>query len=306
MKTSVIVTCYNHEKYVVQCLDSIVCNRIPKLELIICDDCSTDNSVENVERWLIRNSSRFERFQFIKHQKNKGVAASLNELINYSSGDIISPLASDDYYLPNTLSKRRDFFKKNKKLMGAFSDGVAVGLENQVFSKSLVDSSNLKRLNHNDLGFHEQVLFKWAEPINLQCWRRDAFKMHGGGFEFEDVFCEDLNFALWALSENSFGYIDSICYAYRCRSWPQTTPGDLKTKWSQMAYLYKKYSVMFNLKTRDSMISRSNWLLSLAEGKSEEAEIFSRQFNVSVIGLQKNIEKVKKPFLERVFNYIKK
>ena len=283
MKASVIVTCYNHENYVKQSLDSILTNIIPGLELIICDDCSNDNSAEIVQQWLNINGARFDNTLFIKHPRNHGVAASLNELISLSRGDVISPLASDDYYLPNTLSKRIDFFRRYKKIMGAYSDGIAVGLENEVFSRSIIKSSKLKKLNYKDLGFKEQILYEWSEPMNLQCWRRDAFKIHGGDFTFDDVYCEDLNFALWALSENAFGYIDSQCYAYRYRTWPPTTPGDLKPKWAQMAYIYNKFAYKFEEHIARLMLLRAKWLYLLSQGKDEEAKVFSREFGLSVI-----------------------
>jgi len=301
MKTSIVVTCFNHEKYLKQSLDSILTNHIPGLELIICDDCSSDGSVAIIEQWLKCNNDCFDRSYFIKHKKNQGVTASLNELISLSRGDVISPLASDDYYLPNTLSKRRDFFRKNKKIMGAFSDGMAVSLENEVFSKSIIKSSKLKKLNHKDPGFKEQILFRWNEPMNLQCWRRDVFEVHGGKFKFEDVYCEDLNFALWALSENVFGYIDSTCYAYRCRTWPQTTRGNLKEKWSHMAYLYNKYAGYFDSNINKIMTLRSKWLTNLADGKNDEAAYFSREFGLSVIEQENEI---KTNLLRKLFKYI--
>ena len=305
MKISVIVTCYNHEKYIVQCLDSILTNRVPDIELIICDDFSSDNSVEIVEQWLNRNADCFENTQLIRHAKNEGVTASLNELISLCRGDIISPLASDDYYLPNTLAKRRDFFIKNKKMMGAFTDGIAVGLQNEVFSKSMIHTSNLRKYHHTDLGFKEQVLFRWSEPMNLQCWRRDVFKIHGGNFKFDDVYCEDLDFALWGLSKDVFGYIDNKCYAYRCRTWPQTTPGNLSEKWNHMAYLYNKYSELFNDEIKRIMILRSNWLSSLAEEKVDDAEIFRREFGLSVIELEKRLSKKQKKLPFNPLKYFK-
>lgn len=270
MKTSVIVTCYNHEKYIVQCLDSIVSNLIPDLELIICDDCSSDSSVQIISRWIDRHTNHFNRISFIQHQNNCGVTLSLNELISECRGELISPLAGDDYYLNGAIEARKSALESNPEWYGGFSDGIAFGNKGEVFTESLTRNSNINVEACLSKRIKEEVVINWSAPMNLQFWRRSAFKSHGGGFEFnKDLFAEDLDFALWAISLNAFGYLNKICYAYRCRSWPQSLEGDMKIKWLQMAYLFGKHSGSFNGEIKDCMLKKSDYYYSLSINNTE-------------------------------------
>ena len=58
-QVSVIVTLYNYAGYVEECLDSIAAQTAPDIELIVVDDCSTDDGLKVASRWLERNAEHF-------------------------------------------------------------------------------------------------------------------------------------------------------------------------------------------------------------------------------------------------------
>ncbi len=97
---SVIVCSYNHEKYINQCLDSIKLQSYNKIQLIVADDASKDNSVEIFENWLKENDYPAEK-NF--HQKNTGLAITLNECIKLAKGEYIKIIAADDYLYPESI-----------------------------------------------------------------------------------------------------------------------------------------------------------------------------------------------------------
>ena len=66
---SIIITVYNIEKYISECLDSILSQREKNIEVICVDDASTDFSLEILQRY----EEQDERVKIIAHQKNKGV-----------------------------------------------------------------------------------------------------------------------------------------------------------------------------------------------------------------------------------------
>ena len=269
MKTSVIIPSYNHERFINKCLDSILLNCNPGLELLICDDCSEDSTPSLIDKWLNKSGSAFERVVFIKHKKNYGVTKTLNELIHECRGDLISPLASDDYYLREALTSRQNALYHNSQWLGAFSDGVAVDLSDEIYTKSILKTSQIKTESLDNMQIKTTVISKWAEPMNLQFWRKTAFKAHGGDFEFdENVFCEDLDFALWAVSRNSFGYLDHKTVAYRCRTWPQSSPEishiALRGKLLDMAYVYGKSARLFQKPYREFLSKKSEYHLAAA------------------------------------------
>jgi glycosyltransferase involved in cell wall biosynthesis len=247
MLVSVIVPSFNHQDYIVQCLESILENRVEGTELLICDDCSRDNSVDIIEKWLSKNSDAFGKTLFIKHDRNHGITATLNGIIKCCSGDYISVIASDDYYMKGGLAARIDAINANPQWMGLFSDGIAFGNGGEIYTESLIKSAGIDNTELSQENITSTVLNKWEYPMNLQFWRRDAFRAHGGEFEFnESIYCEDLNFATWALSRNAFGYLDKKCVGYRCREWPQQSNAksdqQLSLQYADMAKCYELYA----------------------------------------------------------------
>lgn len=91
-KISIICPSYNHEKYVGYFIESVLSQTVQDFELIIVDDCSTDNNVREIEKF---NDSRIK---LIKHEYNQGVNAGLNDGIRLSSGKYIVVCASDDVF----------------------------------------------------------------------------------------------------------------------------------------------------------------------------------------------------------------
>lgn len=97
-KISVIVPVYKVEKYLDQCIRSIVCQTYPDLEIILIDDGSPDNCGKICDVWERRDS----RIRVI-HQKNHGVSAARNTALDIAAGDFIFFVDSDDYLEPDTL-----------------------------------------------------------------------------------------------------------------------------------------------------------------------------------------------------------
>src|SRR5512136_2848404 len=96
---SIMVPLYKHEAYIGQCLDSILSDTYPHKELIVIDDGSPDGSAEVVRQWQEKNAEKLSGgFTFISRE-NRGISATLNELIALSRGEYIAIVASDDYLL---------------------------------------------------------------------------------------------------------------------------------------------------------------------------------------------------------------
>jgi glycosyltransferase involved in cell wall biosynthesis len=91
------IGCYNHSRFVEECLESVRAQTYPNLQVIIWDDVSKDNSVELIERFLKKHSLDW---QFLPHKKNIGICASLNEVLSLARGKYFSMVAADDALLP--------------------------------------------------------------------------------------------------------------------------------------------------------------------------------------------------------------
>jgi len=100
---SVVVPCYNHEKYVQECIQSIIDQDYQNIELIIIDDGSQDGSVDKIQEMANSCKKRFKRFEF-RYRSNRGLCATLNEGVGIADGKYIAPIASDDVWLANKTS----------------------------------------------------------------------------------------------------------------------------------------------------------------------------------------------------------
>lgn len=124
---SVIVANYNNERYIRECLDSILCQSYDDLEIIISDDCSTDSSPGIIREYVNKYPGKIKA---IYSPVNQGVAQTRHDAILNANGDYITTLDSDDYYYePHKLQKEMElaayYISKNKDII-AFSNIVLV------------------------------------------------------------------------------------------------------------------------------------------------------------------------------------
>ncbi|MEI7824515.1 MAG: glycosyltransferase [Chlorobiaceae bacterium] len=100
---SIVVITYNSAKYVLETLESAKAQTYQNIELIVSDDCSTDNTLEICRNWIEENKTRFVRSEIIKTQKNTGVSGNCNRGLMASKGEWIKMIAGDDIMLPDCL-----------------------------------------------------------------------------------------------------------------------------------------------------------------------------------------------------------
>ena len=93
---SVIVPVYNVERYLDQCVESLIGQTYERLEIILVDDGSTDSSGEQCNAWANRDN----RIRAVR-QCNAGLAAARNTGLDLAKGEYIGFVDSDDYVLPD-------------------------------------------------------------------------------------------------------------------------------------------------------------------------------------------------------------
>jgi glycosyltransferase involved in cell wall biosynthesis len=92
-KVSVIIPVYNTEKYLTKCLDSVCNQTLVDIEIICINDCSTDNSLKILQDYAQKDT----RIKIIDFKENKGVSIARNTGIDFSNGEYIGFVDSDDY-----------------------------------------------------------------------------------------------------------------------------------------------------------------------------------------------------------------
>lgn len=115
---SVIIPVYNQEKYVKECVDSVIEQNYDKLEIILVDDGSTDNTSKILQ-------SYGDKIKYIK-QENQGPAASVNNGIKISQGSLVCWLGSDDAYMPNKIEHQVNLLLKEPSIDIVYSDYIMI------------------------------------------------------------------------------------------------------------------------------------------------------------------------------------
>ncbi len=107
IKVSVLVTAYNQEKYIQDCINSILNQTYQNFEIIINNDCSTDRTSEKI------NEIKDSRIKMHNSEYNQGINAALNNAYALSDGDLIVFMGGDDMSKPNHLETVVNFFENN-------------------------------------------------------------------------------------------------------------------------------------------------------------------------------------------------
>lgn len=102
LKVSIIIPVYNVAPYIIRCLDSIYNQSYPNLEVIIIDDCGTDNSMAIIDSYL--TSDQHDITRIIHHHKNQGLSIARNTGINNANGEYLYFIDSDDYITSNCIN----------------------------------------------------------------------------------------------------------------------------------------------------------------------------------------------------------
>lgn len=105
---SVITPSYNSACFIKETIESILSQTYTNWELLITDDCSTDNTEIIVKEYTQKDN----RIKFFKLEKNSGAGVARNHSINKAKGRFIAFCDSDDYWYPNKLEKQLAFMEK--------------------------------------------------------------------------------------------------------------------------------------------------------------------------------------------------
>lgn len=104
---SIIMPSYNTCNFIAEAIESVLAQTYPYWELIIVDDCSTDDTNKFIEKYL-----KDQRIVYLQNEKNSGAAISRNRALKKAKGKWIAFLDSDDVWMPDKLSKQIDFMLK--------------------------------------------------------------------------------------------------------------------------------------------------------------------------------------------------
>lgn len=111
-KVSIIVPVYNVEKFIEETMNSVRAQTYEDWELLLIEDCSTDNTASVVEEYM--ESAGDDRIRLIRQDSNMGAARARNRGVRESRGRYIAYLDSDDLWRPDKLQKELDFMAQKE------------------------------------------------------------------------------------------------------------------------------------------------------------------------------------------------
>lgn len=179
---SVIVTNYNHAKYLDQRMESLLAQTYPNLEIIVIDNCSTDNSLEVLSKY-----KKYSHIKITALEKNTGYVNSSNLGVSMSRGKFFIFAEADDYNAPTQIELLHKAMAGNEQIGVAFCRSFMVDAQGKIFDEDF---------NYRDRSFKEYcsgdtliprrlaqrfLLYSCIIPnFSAALFRRECFDRAGG------------------------------------------------------------------------------------------------------------------------------
>ncbi|MCQ2976092.1 MAG: glycosyltransferase family 2 protein [Bacteroidales bacterium] len=183
-KLTFVCPCYNHEKYVLDFLNSLLKQTDSNWELIIIDDCSLDDSVARIK------TIQDDRIRLFQNNFNQGINASFSKGIGIANTELISFVASDDMLYSDYVETMFDMFEQNQEIAACYTPLSHMNLQGKLLSTSTslpTDKSEMEIfaqmfLNENLLPspgmvFRKSILAPYL-PLNSGMFQYSDYQMH--------------------------------------------------------------------------------------------------------------------------------
>lgn len=234
---SVICTCYNHQNFVTDSIQSVLNQTYSNIEIIIIDDYSLDDSVTVIKNFIID----FPEIKFIENPENLGNTKAFNKAEKLATGDFLIDLAGDDLLLKNCIEDQVNTFlsTENKSVGIVFGNTLNINANGDYVSDYFKTN-----LNKNVV---DQGLFKTDLKRILKgglCMNSVSSMMNKkifnelNGYD-ESLAYEDLDYWLRVLDNHKIIFIDKFL----------TQKRNLSTSLGSQFYRKSKFSNKMDLST---------------------------------------------------------
>ncbi|MEM2971975.1 MAG: glycosyltransferase family 2 protein [Candidatus Bathyarchaeia archaeon] len=204
---SVVMASYNHEKYIDDAINSVISQRIKDLEVIVVDDFSMDKSRDIIKEWVDKDS----RVRAIFHDRNEGIARTVNDGIRVARGKYIALMASDDMFRQGAFEKIIAVLESSEDCGVALLEGECIDHRNR--KVGLLFSERYRRPSKEKGSF-----FKDLVVGNFVCTgvvRKSVLKKYQISYNEELKYLNDWLFWLDLSSVCDFVFINEPLYYYR-------------------------------------------------------------------------------------------
>ena len=216
VKVSVIIPVYNVEKYLRECLSSVIHQTLDDIEIICVNDGSTDSSLRILSEYEYLD----DRITLI-HKSNKGLASTRNLAMKYAKGKYIFFLDSDDYLELDALEKLYDYAEENSLDFLIFQAINYDSDKNEFFETEYFSMNHLKELvegsvfNYKDLG---DSIFNISVTAWQKLYNRDFIEDIGAQFPDGLIFEDNLFFWEVLFNAQRIAFLPEFFYIRRIHS----------------------------------------------------------------------------------------
>ena len=221
VKVSVLLPVYNGGATLFQAIASILSQDMSEFELIIIDDCSTDNSTSIIRQYAEKDS----RINPIFHEVNIGLARTLNEGLNLAKSNFVARMDQDDESLPQRLRIQLDYMLKHPEfaVVGSYVYHMGAKQELDRLVELPSDAEQIKQtlLQYNCM-YHPSVMMRRNKILEI------------GGYQAEFKNAEDYD--LWLRVSKLYPLMNISKPLLRYRF--SVTGMTLGRKWEQLFYVY--------------------------------------------------------------------
>lgn len=204
---SVVIPSYNHHRYVLQAIESVLAQTWSQVDLIVIDDGSSDGSAELIQTfWEERGGFTYLR------RENRGLIQTLNQGLELAKGQYFCELASDDYLPVDSLEKRATFLNNHQDCVAVFADGYMVWDEQETKERFL-DEKRRRLFDQND---PIPDLLRGTLPVFATGLFLTSILREVGGFDCETFrYYEDLEMPVRLCQKGRVGFLDEPVFFRR-------------------------------------------------------------------------------------------
>lgn len=210
---SVALCTYNGEKYITQQLESIANQSHPVDEIVVCDDRSTDNTIQLVDEFSKQHPEI--KTTIIINETNIGVRLNFEKALNLCNGDIKFLSDQDDIWYPNKVETVVKYFNTNKNISVVFTNADLIDSENNPYSEyDLFDCVGLDDygLQLCDDGYFLNIFLTNGRVYGTTMAIRNDVVCN---FNYPTKLYHDYIISIEAIINNSLGYIREPLMHYR-------------------------------------------------------------------------------------------
>ena len=225
---SIVIPAYNHARYLSEAIDSVLNQDYSKIELIVLDDGSTDNTAEVLQQYG-------NRFYWESH-KNIGQANTLNKGWRMAKGDMLAYLSADDVLYPQAVSACADSLRNNPAAVLCYPDFQLIDPESRVVRNVIAPEYSYK----------EMVTKFICAPGPGAFFRRDAYLKAG---EWDPVLRHSPDYEYWLRLglQGSFFHVRQNLAAFRVHEGSQSFAPTTVERAEEALRIIEKYYQLPNL-----------------------------------------------------------